>query len=174
MNVLDNNHGIDTGDMGEYFPWYSRGRGESRLGYETNYYTRVGGWKRVVCKSWKAAYNHIARSRGLPTSGQPGSTYLQECAVPSNPGHAEQPDAPITYSLLVSNVGWVRNDCPDYDEVKCLFDEYAGSGQYEQVTMWSSVEHDPIEEAYLEEDDFDPWYHPQYDDCAESQPEWDC
>lgn len=55
-----------------------------------------------------------------------------------------------TYSLLVSNVGWVCNACSDYEEVKSLFDEYARSKRYAQVTLWSSEDHDPIEEAYEE------------------------
>jgi hypothetical protein len=37
-----------------------------------------------------------------------------------------------------------------YEEVKSLFDEYAGSKRYEQVTLWSSEDPDPIEEAYAE------------------------
>ena len=56
----------------------------------------------------------------------------------------------IFYSLLVSNVGWVRNDHPDYAEVKKLYDEYAASKKYAQVTMWSSESLDPIEESYVE------------------------
>jgi hypothetical protein len=56
-----------------------------------------------------------------------------------------------TYSLLVSNVGWVRNRVTDYNEVKRLFDEYSKTGEYEQVTMWSSAEHDPIEDQEGEE-----------------------
>ena len=57
-----------------------------------------------------------------------------------------------TYSLLVSNVGWVRRLEPDYDEVLALFNDYKSSGQYDQVTMWSSEEHDPIEEYYSPND----------------------
>lgn len=56
---------------------------------------------------------------------------------------------PVTYSLLVSNVGWVRLNDPNYDEVLALFNDYKASTQYDQVTMWSSEEDDPIEEFYL-------------------------
>lgn len=55
-----------------------------------------------------------------------------------------------TWSLLVSNVGWVRLDSPNYQEVKTLFDEYARVRIYKQVTLWSSLDDDPIEEAYTE------------------------
>lgn len=169
--VLDNNHGIETKVVetttyreetsGEakvvYLPWYIKLLLGSRNGFVTRYYTRIGGWETVECNTWEAAYNHIARSRGLPTSKQVGSTYVQEARnagiLPETPRSQAQPNCPerdvlTTYSLLVSNVGWVRSDCPDYAEVKQLFDEYAESKQYEQVTMWSSDEHDPIEEAY--------------------------
>jgi hypothetical protein len=70
----------------------------------------------------------------------------------------------VTYSLLVSNVGFVRRNCPDHAEVKQLFDSYAASKEYEQVTMWSSESDDPIEEEYSEEVvaelTADPWSHP--------------
>lgn len=57
----------------------------------------------------------------------------------------------VKYSLLVSNVGWVRGESEDCDEVKTLYNWYKKSKQYEQVTLWSSEEDDPIEEAYLNE-----------------------
>ena len=53
------------------------------------------------------------------------------------------------YTLLVSNVGWVvsySQHITDYDTIKALFDEYVASGKYEQVSMWSDQEDDPIEE----------------------------
>ena len=53
-----------------------------------------------------------------------------------------------TYSLLVSNVGWVRSDCPNYNAVKKLYDEYVASKEYGQVTLWSSAQDDPIEFYY--------------------------
>lgn len=62
-------------------------------------------------------------------------------------------EEPTTWSLLVSNVGWVRKDSPDYEEVKGLYDEYAKSGLYAQVTLWSSESDDPIEETYTNEEE---------------------
>lgn len=92
-NVLDNNHGIERVERdntsygvaytsGEpevkFLPWYIKVLAASRNGYVTRYYTRIGGWERVECNTWEAAYNHIARSRGLPTSKHVGSSYVQE------------------------------------------------------------------------------------------------
>lgn len=51
------------------------------------------------------------------------------------------------YSLLVSNVGWVMQDEPSLEKAEGLF-EYYNDGTYEQVTMWSSLEPEPIKEDY--------------------------
>jgi len=57
-----------------------------------------------------------------------------------------------TYSLLVSNVGWVERNNTNYNEVLALFEAYRDSGQYDQVSLWSSEADDPIEEYQRPED----------------------
>ncbi len=47
------------------------------------------------------------------------------------------------YSVLVSHIGWVTQGISDYDEAKALYDHY-NTGRYSQVSMWSSLEPDPI------------------------------
>lgn len=88
-NVLDNNHGIEIINYGSsktYLPWYRKLVSDSRPGYMPSYYyyTRIGGWQRVEYDTYEAAYNHIARSRRMPTSKDVHSTYHREMAVPSN------------------------------------------------------------------------------------------
>lgn len=57
--VLDDKHGIDCFFIPNcYFPWYKDNKGNKR------YYMRTPSFN-VEYKTYAAAYNHIARVRGL-------------------------------------------------------------------------------------------------------------
>jgi hypothetical protein len=67
-----------------------------------------------------------------------------------------------TYSVLVGNLGWVLQDCTDYDKAKKDFDDYVTiskidtqhRGYQEQVTLWKRTDGDeePIDEYEPESD----------------------
>lgn len=154
--VLDNNHGIDSYDNSHsepvYVPWYTRSILGSRNGYETNYYTRVGGWERVECKSWEAAYNHIARSRRMPTSKDVRSTYVQEAqaaGVSVDPSARTDPSERIVWSAKTAEV---IDATPVCEVCKAA----PATTTKNDLFMCDGCS-----------DDFDPWYHPRYDDNAE-------
>lgn len=70
---------------------------------------------------------------------------LKEGEVIFEGSDEEEETSNVTYSLLVSNVGWVIRDDADKGKVKALYDDYVKRGIYEQVSMWASDDPDPIE-----------------------------
>jgi hypothetical protein len=64
----------------------------------------------------------------------------------------EDEEKQATYSLLVSNVGWVYQDNPDREEVEKDYNEYVASTCYSQVSMWASDQDDPIKMVEIEKE----------------------
>lgn len=64
LTVLDRNHGIERINHGlsgsVYLPWYY-----NQETLRQHYYTSEDGLHRAAYPTWLAAYNHIARSRGM-------------------------------------------------------------------------------------------------------------
>lgn len=85
--VLDDNHGIEKiyhGSREVYIPWYTKIIRNSRYGYVNNYYTRNCGWKRVEYPTWRQAYNHVARSRRMPTLQDKNAQPCESCGNPAS------------------------------------------------------------------------------------------
>lgn len=78
--------------------------------------------------------------------------FAEELDIQARAAELEERAKSPTYSLLVSNVGYVHRDNPDEEEVRKDYKEYVESTCYSSVSLWSSDRDDPIEVFEIEKE----------------------